>query len=113
MQALLLFLLNLSIRMRLDRRDGIGDVVWADDVAVAATVTGFFKGLALQLKAAEWPQNVAEFFRKYLKTQSKNDLLNDLAAIVARYEAAMPGRDLIMAHLTAHAVSLQAVLSRL
>jgi hypothetical protein len=113
MQALLLFLLNLSIRMRLDRRDGIGDVVWADDVAVAATVAGFFKGLALQLKAAEWPQNVAEFFRNYLKTQSKNDLLNDLAAIVARYETAMPGRDLIMANLTAHAVSLQAVLSRL
>ena len=46
MAALMLFFLTLSIRMRLDRLDGIGDVAWADDTAVIGTWTGFLEGLS-------------------------------------------------------------------
>jgi hypothetical protein len=44
---LLIFFLNLSIRMRLDRYDGVGDIVWADGPVVQSTLDGVMDGLAL------------------------------------------------------------------
>ncbi|UCD90878.1 MAG: hypothetical protein JSW04_05485 [Desulfobacterales bacterium] len=43
LNALLVFFLNLSIRTRLDRLDGIGDMVWSDNIAIDGTLNGFFK----------------------------------------------------------------------
>jgi hypothetical protein len=40
------FLLNLALRIRLDRLDGVGEPAWLDEFAVAAAVAGFFAGLA-------------------------------------------------------------------
>ena len=48
LDALLVFFLNLTIRMRLDRQDGIGEIVWADDIAIKGTLQGFLEGLALK-----------------------------------------------------------------
>ena len=39
------FLLNLSLRIRLDRLDGVGAPAWLDEFAVHAAVEGFFAGL--------------------------------------------------------------------
>ena len=44
--ALTLFFLHLTIQMRIDRLDGVGDVVWADDFCLEGVVLGFFEGLA-------------------------------------------------------------------
>ncbi len=111
-QALLLFLLNLSIRMRLDRLDGVGAMAWAPDMAVPATVQGFFKGLALQLAALEVPQDTVQHFRKYLKMHTKKDILDALETLVARYDPAMPGLSVVKAHLPLHAAALRAVWAR-
>ncbi|MFC1845307.1 hypothetical protein ACFLZ5_11055 [Thermodesulfobacteriota bacterium] len=40
------FLLNLSLRIRLDRLDGVGEPAWLDEFAVDAAIAGFFAGLA-------------------------------------------------------------------
>jgi len=40
------FLLNLGLRIRLDRLDGVGEPAWLEDFAVHAAVAGFFAGLA-------------------------------------------------------------------
>jgi hypothetical protein len=44
--ALILFFLQLTIQMRVDRLDGTGDVVWADDACMEGVVAGFLGGLA-------------------------------------------------------------------
>ncbi|KPK23576.1 MAG: hypothetical protein AMJ61_15505 [Desulfobacterales bacterium SG8_35_2] len=44
------FLLNLSLRIRLDRLDGVGEPAWLGDVAVHAAVEGFFSGLGAASK---------------------------------------------------------------
>lgn len=44
-EAALLFLCNLTIRNRLDRLDGIRDMVWGPHELLAATLTGFFESL--------------------------------------------------------------------
>jgi len=43
--ALVAFLLNMAVQMRLDRVDGVGEPVWAQDQAVQATLEGFFDAL--------------------------------------------------------------------
>lgn len=45
--GLLYFFLNMSIRMRLDRLDGIGEYVWADDFVLESTVKGFLDSAGL------------------------------------------------------------------
>ena len=40
------FLLNLTLRIRLDRLDGVGEPAWLDEFSVDAAVAGFFAGLA-------------------------------------------------------------------
>ena len=40
------FLLNLTLRIRLDRLDGVGEPVWLESFAIHAAVKGFFNGLA-------------------------------------------------------------------
>lgn len=44
-EAAVIFLIGLSLRTRIDRADGVGDTLWADDHAVQATVQGFFDGI--------------------------------------------------------------------
>jgi hypothetical protein len=47
--AICYYLLDLTMRMRLDKLDGLGEVVWADDNCVEATLTGFFEALKLKV----------------------------------------------------------------
>ncbi|RJR39766.1 MAG: hypothetical protein C4576_20830 [Desulfobacteraceae bacterium] len=43
--ALICFFLNLTIRMRLDRWEGVGGIAWAADPCIRPTVEGFFQAL--------------------------------------------------------------------
>ncbi len=43
--AVLYFFLHTTLKMRLDRLDGVGEKVWLEDFAVTATVKGLFEGL--------------------------------------------------------------------
>ena len=63
LQALLIFLLKLSIRMRLDRIDGVGEIVWLDSFVVPSTVKGVFDGLAKKPAVAEMPDAIDTCFK--------------------------------------------------
>ena len=45
MIAVIYFFLDTTVNMRLDRLDGVGEMVWLGDFAVTAAVKGFFEGL--------------------------------------------------------------------
>jgi len=45
MIAVIYFFLDTTVKMRLDRLDGVGEMAWLDDFAVTATVKGLFEGL--------------------------------------------------------------------
>lgn len=105
-QALLLFLLNLSLRMRLDRLDGVGDMAWADDRAVAGTVQGFFDGLALQTQFHIIPQEIPTVLEGYLTALSADDTLDLLKAIVGRFPSQSPETRLITSNIENHATTV-------
>ena len=85
LEALLVFFLNLSIRMRLDRLDGVGEIVWSGDDAVEGTLKGFFQGLALKPSVDLLQDSVVDCFQKHLLSCSQTDLLDLSQAMVNAY----------------------------
>ena len=80
LNVLLRFFLHLSLRTRIDRLDGAGDLVWADDTAVQGTVSGFFDGLAHKISKGQEPP--ATLMRYYLSRLSQADLTETLEDIL-------------------------------
>ncbi len=106
LQALLLFFFNLSLRMRLDRIDGVGDIVWAGRPAVAATLAGFFEGLALKPRMPSLPDTVDRCFAYFLSVCSREDI-NDLCRSVAdAFDRRAPETAIVRQNLDEHVASL-------
>ena len=95
LDALQLFLLKLSLNMGLDRLDGVGDLVLAGEMAVAAAVDGFFKGLICQVNAGLIPGEIVEGCREYLAAVSKSEWMDMGASVVDPYDPGLPGLSLI------------------
>jgi len=98
--ALFYFLLHLSIHMRLDRLDGVGDVVWADDFCVDATLKGFFQGLALKQDFRDCCGSQAAFL-KLLKSFSRDDLRMTFESVTGQYAQTIEAL-VIQKHLSRH-----------
>ena len=111
--GLLIFLIQLSIRMRLDRLDGIGDMTWADNTAVVATWSGFLEGLKENFfPTAILPNPVAQF-KAYLAAYSLSEL-HDLAQTLAAALSAGPAeRAMVEKHLSSHTGALLDTISRI
>lgn len=111
--ALLLFLIDLSIRMRLDRLDGIGDMAWADDTAVVGTWSGFLEGLSGNcFPTALLPDPITQF-RDHLSMYSPEDI-HELAEAVAASLAMGPAeKAVIVKHLPSHVETLMETISRI
>lgn len=106
LKALLIFFLHLSIRMRLDRLDGTGPVVWLGPEALIGTVKGFFEALAHKPPPETLPLPVIDAFNAILQNFTKKEFLGLLSDIVATYSPASPDIQTIKAHLSRHAADL-------
>lgn len=102
LEAMLVFLLNLSIRMRLDRIDGVGPIVWSDDIAVKATLEGFFEALTLKHPISLLSDTIAPCFRKHLLSCSESDVFDLSKGIVDAYNPLAPEVPIIKQNLETH-----------
>ena len=96
--ALILFFLHLTIQMRIDRLDGVGDVVWAEDYCLDGVVLGFLQGLGEEeegrgrrgmpppaeihallrnFSGEEWMQFLVELLETYSFSQEELSLIRD------------------------------------
>jgi hypothetical protein len=113
LQAMLVFLLNLSIRMRLDRLDGVGEMVWADDSAVYGTLTGFLRSLALKSAVPALPDSPIRCFQYYLSCCTQNDLFDLSMAILNAYNPKAAEVPVVRQHLKAHVDTLYRAVGKL
>ncbi len=111
LQGLLLFLLNLSIWTRLDRLDGVGEVVWSDPIAVTATASGFFDALARKPVPAALPDTLSRCFRAFLSVCSAADLMAVAESLVDAYPDGAPEVPVIRPHLDSHIEDLHGALA--
>ncbi len=112
LEGLLVFFLNLSIRMRLDRIDGVGDTVWADDVAVAGAFQGFLNGLALKAENNQSRKALNKCLIDLLASCSRPNLFDLMTNIVDAYDSRSPEIAIIKQNLDQHAIILHKVISK-
>jgi hypothetical protein len=108
------FLLNLSLRIRLDRCDGTGESAWLDSFAVMAAVAGFVDGL----RAAETADRlkigpIAEFM-EIMRSFDTGEILDMYESLLALYaEEDQEDFQLIQKRIAEHAADLHAALQNL
>ena len=83
---LVVFFLNLTMRMRLDRLDGVGDLAWLQEFAVIETVRGFLEALAIHEKKGRLAKGFADDFRTLLTTFQPQDFLDIYPQLVSSDE---------------------------
>ena len=105
-EGLFMFLVVLSIRMRLDRIDGTGDIVWADNMSVDGTIKGFREGIKIKSKARMIPYNFIDEFRIYLQSRSENELFELSKAIINSFNQSAPDIPVICRNLAKHSSEL-------
>jgi len=113
LQALLIFFLNLSIRMRLDRLDGVGNMVWADSSSVGPTLAGFIEGLDLKPPVRSLPDTVGRSFRYYLSVCSRQDLYDLAYAVAEVFKPDTAEHHLLVQHIDEHVETLNGALQQL
>jgi hypothetical protein len=75
LDTLLVFFIHLSLRMRLDRLDGVSAVTWAPDSCLMPIIEGFFQGLDLASRMSGLPEAFPEAFRNYFNRHDMMVLL--------------------------------------
>ncbi len=106
--ALFFFLLNLTVRMRLDKLDGVGETVWADDFALGATLKGFREALGAKTDLKGYFDS-ADAFSTMLKSFSIEDLKAAYHPLVDVYQGTAD-YSVITANLDGHVRALHATL---
>ena len=113
LQALLIFFLSLSIYMRLDRLDGIGEMVCSDSIAVEPTLIGFLEALAIKPDVPSLPDSPMACFMAYLASCTEGDLFDLATAIVNRFDPRMPGLTVIKENIRPHVEDLYASIQQI
>ncbi|MFO7554501.1 MAG: hypothetical protein R6W88_04785 [Desulfobacterales bacterium] len=106
MEALLVFFLNMAIKMRIDRLDGVGDIVWSDDAALKGILKGFFEGLVLKPEISVFTEPLNDCFRQHLLSCRRADFFDLNQALVSTYPLKAPEVPVIRRHLGRHVEDL-------
>lgn len=108
LESLLLFLLNMSIRIRLDRLNGVGDLVWSDNIAVENCLLGFYQGLKLKYLEGLQMGFADAFFNDYLSRFSRLTLYELSVSAVSRFYQNTEEVHIIQSNLKEHIEVLNA-----
>jgi len=108
LEALLVFFLQLAMRMRLDRLDGTGGIVWSDKVVVEQSLKGFLDALALKSTGSLTAEPLVDYFQQHLSSYTRSELLALNRALVAKYHPRSPDLAVIKQHLAQHVDDLYA-----
>jgi hypothetical protein len=105
------FLLNLSLRVRLDRLDGVAGPAWINDFAVHAAVDGFFAGLQATYATNRLVLGSLKDFLDVIQSFDAHEILDMYESLLHIYEAEdQDDFRLIQAKLPEHAAQLHTVL---
>lgn len=102
MSALLIFFANLTVRMRLDRFDGVGDVAWAGDHCVGATIQGFMDGMKEKGTQGHCSPRVGKALPHALEAMSPLEWAELFRFVVESYNQSAPDVPVIMENLADH-----------
>jgi len=109
--ALTYFFLNLSIRMRLDRLDGVGGRAWADGFSLRALIQGFFEGLRIMEEGGSYGLGQVRDLPSLFKGFDQDELAGLFYPLLDVYAKEDPGDfSVIQANLASHTKELYEVI---
>jgi len=74
MIAIVYFFLNMTIRIRLDKLDGVGETAWAGDFSVDAATKGFFEALGIMHREGRYDLGEVPELLLVLQSFSEHEL---------------------------------------
>lgn len=108
--ACLLFLANLTIRMRLDRLDGIGELAWADETCVDCTIKGFLRGLREQIAEGRCDTDFFRLVAETLENMSLADWVELFRDSIDSYDQDAPDMPIVRENLVEHIFTVSRVI---
>jgi len=102
MTALTIFLANLTVRMRLDRIDGVGAVAWLGDYCVEATIQGFVDAMKEKVMQGHCSPSVIGELTRALKAMSVAEWAELFRFVVDSYDESAPDVPVITENLADH-----------
>ncbi|NWF52184.1 MAG: hypothetical protein HXY47_03795 [Nitrospirae bacterium] len=84
--ALLYFFLNLTLKMRLDKLDGIGEAAWADDLCIEATLTGFSEAMQSRKNLKSYLNFEVKDFLRLMHSFSQKELKRIVSPLIEQYK---------------------------
>lgn len=113
LNALLIFLLHMSIRLRLDRLDGVGEMTWIGTEFANGIIPGFFKGLAYQVQAKRIPVDLVDAFKIFILALPKEEIRDLVQSIVQQIDPKNPEFSVAMENLKEHVTSIKSAIDQL
>lgn len=106
LEGLLIFLVEISMKLRLDRLDGIGRMVCHDRHAVPAICDGFFQGLASAAPAYGLPEDFDETVRAFFALHDTEQLHSIASSVLKNTSIESGERDLLERKMKRHLAAL-------
>ena len=101
--AILYFFMNLTIRIRLDRLDGVGEIYWAEDFSVVAATTGFFDAVNRMVIAGRLPAGHGKDLLSLLQSFDFDELERLFESLLVLYHRDDPAEfEMIRKNLKSH-----------
>jgi hypothetical protein len=112
--AMVFFFLNMTVRMRLDKLDGLGEVAWAEEPSVTAAVQGFFEALKIMEGEGRTGLGKVKEFLSLLKAFSEEEIRGLMTPLLDHYRHKDPRRDLavIEKNMNSHIARLYLVIQK-
>jgi hypothetical protein len=110
--VLAVFFLRTSLWMRLDRLDGVGDLVWAGDAVLPPMWQGFVQGLGSMAQRNRFPENFVPGVAAYLAGHDRDEWAALGETIIARFPDKLSEAALLRRHLVEHVDGLMGIIGQ-
>lgn len=102
LESLILFIVNLTVRIRLDRLDGVGEIVWAGGNCVAATMNGVLNALRAKTREEKCDSALIDGLMGIAGQMSPEEVAAMCMEVVESYDESAPDLPVIREHLADH-----------
>jgi hypothetical protein len=90
LELILFFFLNMTVRMRIDKSEGMGDPVWAGAFILPAVLSGFLEGLKQKEEEGKTDKRIREKILHYLRDLTRKALHKKLVRQIEMYRGIDP-----------------------
>jgi hypothetical protein len=111
LDALLVYLVDISLRLRVDRSDGIGHAVCHPPQVMPAICLGFLQGIQAAAARRGLPEDFITIVRRFFALHDEQALLSMVDALLMKHASDDETRSLLQSEAGAHASALAQVLA--